>query len=130
MDRNDFLNTKAEEKYIKIVDFCETALSTSDAEIIKNEIEKNVEKYEKIILDFENIIFFATPFFNLAIGHFVTKLTPKVFEEKIKCINLTELGKETYNYSYNNACSLYKKSLENIDIEKNNSIVDENIENS
>lgn len=118
------------EKNIKISDFCNVALSITNGELIKNEIEKNIDNYEKIILDFDNITLFATPFFNLAIGHFVIKLTPEKFLEKIKCINLTELGEETYKYSYNNACSIYKESIKEEKIEEINKIIDNNINES
>lgn len=117
-------------KTIKIEELCSTALSINDGEILKKEIEKYIVKYEKIVLDFENITLFASPFFNQSIGYFVTKLTPKVFLEKIVCINLTELGDQTYHYSYNNACSVYEKSLSESDIDNINSIINNNIENS
>ncbi len=117
-------------KTIRIVDFCPTALSIADGEVLKKEIEKYLETFEKIVLDFDNITLFASPFFNQSIGYFVTKLTPKIFLEKITCINLTELGNQTYNYSYNNACSVYEKSLKESDIDSINNIINNNIENS
>lgn len=117
-------------KNIKIKDFCSTALSLSNAQIIKEEIDKYINDYDQIVLDFEGIELFATPFFNMAIGHFVTRLTPEIFENKISCINLSELGRETYSYSFKNACSIYEKSLENEKIDEINAIINNNIEDS
>lgn len=115
---------------IKILDYCTAALSITNGEIIKNVIEENIENSEKIILDFDGITLFATPFFNLVIGHFIIKLTPEVFNNKIKCINLTELGSTTLQYSYDNACMIYKNSIKAEEIEEINKIIDENISES
>lgn len=117
----------AGEKTIKILDYCSAALSFTNAEIIKKIIEENIETSDKIILDFEGIALFATPFFNLAIGHFVIKLTPEVFDNKIKCKNLTELGEATFKYSYDNACMIYKNSINDERINEINKIIDDNI---
>lgn len=105
-------NEKKMNKNIKIIDFSSVALSSTNGEEIRNEIEKYINDFEKIILDFDGITLFATSFFNLTIGYFVIKLSPEKFLEKIECINLTNLGKETYEYSYNNACLIYKKSIQ------------------
>lgn len=114
-------------KDIKIIDFCNVALSSTNGEAIRNEIDKYINDFEKIILDFDEITLFATPFFNLAIGHFVLKLGPEKFLQKIECINLTNLGKETYEYSYNNACIIYKDSIQDEELEEINEIIDNNI---
>ena len=115
------------DKTIRIFYYCSAALSITNGEVIKNVIEENIEKSEKIILDFEGITLFATPFFNLAIGHFIIKLTPKIFDNKIKCINLTELGSATLQYSYDNACMIYKNSIKAEEIDEINKIIDDNI---
>ena len=114
-------------KNIKVIDFWDVALSSTNGNTIRNEVEKYINDFEKIILDFDGITLFATPFFNLAIGHFVLTLSPEKFLQKIECINLTSLGKETYDYSYNNACTIYNESIQENELEEINKIIDNNI---
>ncbi len=118
------------EEIIKVSDYCETALSVEDGERIQNKINELLEKEIKIVLDFEKIELYATPFFNVAIGHFVSKITPEVLKEKIKCINLSELGEETYRYSYENAKLVYQNKLTKETKEKITDIIESNITNS
>lgn len=118
------------EKIIMIKNFSDTALSMATGEKIRNEISSAFENYDKVILDFTDISLFATPFFNACIGHFITKLSPKVFNQKISCINLSELGQETYKYSYDNAIIVYERNLSENDKKEITDIIENNINNS
>ena len=104
------------ENIIQIKKYCETALSMTDGEKIRDVINSVIEEKGKVILDFTDISLFATPFFNACIGHFVANLSPEIFEQKISCINLSNLGKETYQYSYNNAVIVYNRNVSEKDL--------------
>ncbi len=119
---------------LKVKEFCNNALSISDGEIIKTECEKILEKIgdaeEKIIIDFEGITLFSTSFFNASIGYFIVEYSPKLYDKKIECINLSDLGKETLRYSYENAVEVYNKKPSIEEKEKITDIVEKNINNS
>ena len=116
---------------IQIKDFCDNALSITNGEIIQKEIMKYLnEKTEKIILDFSGIELFATPFFNASIGFCITLLSPIKFDSVIQCINLSVLGKETFNYSYSNAIAVYNKHYSQEEKDDISTIIDSTVENS
>lgn len=115
---------------IMIKNLCANALSIDDGEKIKKEIESILKNSEKVILDFNGISLFATPFFNACIGYYVVEFSPKGFEKKIECINLSDLGKETLKFSYDNAVIVYNRNLSSEDQQKINDIIENNIKNS
>lgn len=123
-------------KIIIIKNFINNALSIENGEIIKNEIDKLLIDTNKetdfvtVTLDFSDICLFATPFFNACIGYFVIKLSPDEFNKKIKLINLSTLGQETYNFSYENAVIVYNNKLSQEEQEKIDNIIENNIQNS
>ena len=82
---------------------------------------------DKIILDFEGISLFATPFFNASIGYFILNLGPEKFNEVFKLHQISELGLNTYQHSYENAVEMYDKRT---NINTVGEITKGNIENS
>lgn len=88
---------------ILISNFTSTALSADAGFIVRNEIIKAFSENpnEEIVLDFSGITLFATMFFNASIGYLVKERGDIV--KKITPINLSELGKRTYNHSVENA---------------------------
>lgn len=115
---------------IIIKNFIDNALSIENGEIIKKEIEKLLINENTVTLDFTEISLFATPFFNACIGYFIIKLSPDEFNKKIKFINLSTLGEETYNFSYENAVIVYNNKLSQEEQDKMNNIIENNIQNS
>lgn len=103
-------------------------LSESDGLLLRKKILDLLKKSEeKIILDFSEINLFATPFFNSFIGYFVMQYGPTKVSDLIELSNISELGKETYQHSFNNAKNFYQK---NINIDNIGKIVEKNIKNS
>lgn len=96
---------------ILISDFTKTALSADAGSIVRNEIIKVFDENscEEIILDFSGITLFATMFFNASIGYLVKEREEIV--EKIIPINLSELGKRTYNHSVENAKTILDEEI-------------------
>ena len=72
------------------------ALSEEDGIKLYKEINNEIQK-EEIIVDFNGITIFATPFFSAAFGRLIAQKGSEAFE-KIKIINLDDLGKETLEY--------------------------------
>lgn len=113
---------------IKVKEIISNALSESDGLLIRKKIKELLEiSKEKIILDFSEINLFATPFFNSFIGYFVIQYSPEKVSELIELTNISELGKETYQHSFNNAKNFYQKKTNTDNIGK---IVQNNIKNS
>ena len=69
-----------------------------------------------VTLDFQGIELFATMFFNASIGWLILYKNPDYVSKHLQCINLSSLGKETYQHSYKNALMVkedpsYRKAL-------------------
>lgn len=99
------------------------AMTESEGLKLRKEIEKFIEKEDKIVIDFSGISLFATMFFNASIGHFVMNLSPEKCDNIFELINLSELGAETYSHSFENAKTMYyDKHQESVigDITQNN----------
>lgn len=88
---------------IKVSNIIENAFSSSQAEILKNEMENYLNEKKEICLDFSGIDKFTTLFFNFSTGYFIGKLGKDEYNKLVKIINLSALGESTYKNSYNNA---------------------------
>lgn len=89
-------------KTIQLASFTTEAASKSKGELLKEHLELLIQEGEDIIVDFNGIKRFASPFFNnsfaalaLAYGFDVIK--------KIQLLNITETGQHTYETSLDNA---------------------------
>lgn len=92
---------------IKVADYIQTAFSMEDAAALTPMIDAELKENSKIILDFSNIKFFTTLFFNNAITKYVLSLGPDEYKKRFELTNLSKVGKATYKYSFENAM-LYK----------------------
>lgn len=117
------------ENIIYVKELFTNGLTESNGLILRNKIEEILQKNENemIVIDFDDLALFATPFFNASIGYFVLKLGPEEFINKFKLKNMTKLCEDTYQHSYENAVEKYKKE---IDLNKVGEITKNNIENS
>lgn len=118
------------EKRLIISDFIKNGLTECNGLIIREKIEqilKEIDDGDIIILNFNNITLFATPFFNSSIGYILLKLGPKKFDEIFKLEEISELGKNTYQHSYENAVEIYTKQT---DTNMIGQITKNNIQNS
>lgn len=95
---------------IKAVDYIKTAFSADDAEKLDKVIMPLIDGNEKITVDFSKIAIFTTLFFNNVFAKHILKMGIDGYNSKFELINLSELGKTTYNHSYNNAVNYYKLS--------------------
>jgi len=87
-----------------------SGFSAKDAEIISLIINKGLESEKSVEIDFKDIRYFTTLFFNLALTSLLDKMSNEEYQSRIKIINLSEVGQETYEHSYENAVEYYKLS--------------------
>ena len=99
-------------KVIKISSITPMAMTEDAGMQLRKEMREAIQQEENIVLDFEQISLFSTPFFNASIGYFVMNLSPEKYKEQVKVINLSNLGKETYSHSYQNAVSVYENKTD------------------
>lgn len=95
-------------KTIIVNEFIKSAFSQEKALLIRNKIEEYLPKEDKIILDFSGITKFTTLFFNFSTGYIISLLGPDEYNKRISLVNLSSLGKSTYDSSYNNAIDKYE----------------------
>ncbi|HEY9363627.1 MAG TPA: STAS-like domain-containing protein [Chitinophagaceae bacterium] len=92
------------------------AVSTSDGEIVFSNLSKQLNKKEKISLDFAKISILTTAFLNAAIGQLYSGNTyPASFlNEHLKIINVRDIDKPLFSLVINRAKEYYqnKKNLE------------------
>lgn len=118
------------EKRLIISNFIKNGLTENNGLIIREKIEqilKELNDGDIIVLNFNNISLFATPFFNSSIGYFLLKLGPEKFDEVFKLEEISELGQNTYQHSYENAVEIYTKKT---DTDMIGQITKSNIQNS
>lgn len=118
------------DKKLIVSDLIKNGLSENNGLLIREKIEKILEEIKEgdsIVLNFKDITLFATPFFNSSIGYFLLKLGPEKFNKIFKLEEISELGKSTYQHSYENAVEIYTKKIDTDVIGK---ITESNIQNS
>ena len=112
---------------IRIKDFTDNALSENSGTVLRSKIiELQSKNVEEIKLDFSGITLFTTMFFNASIGFFIIN-GKKDLIDKIELLNITQLGKRTYQHSYDNAVYILNNSAKKEEINK---IINDGIENS
>lgn len=115
---------------IKVSKHIDNGLTESNGLILRKLISAKLQEIKDddcIVLNFENIDLFATPFFNSSIGYFVDFLGKEKFDAIIKLDKISELGMDTYQHSYNNAVDKYNKTKDETKIGE---ITKSNIEES
>lgn len=112
---------------IRISDITTMAMSESFGLKLRQRILDELEKADTVILNFENITLFATPFFNASVGYLYMHLTPDVYRQRIITKNMNPLGDETYRHSIENAEFIYSQKS---DVNHMGKIVEDTIKNS
>ena len=97
---------------ILVKNYISTGFSIEDASKLQNVIEALISSEEKIVLDFSDVKIFTTLFFNNALTKYVMQLTPQGYDEKFVVLNLSEIGKVTYEHSLSNAKDYYNLNSE------------------
>lgn len=95
---------------ILVSSYIQTAFSMDDAMKLVPVIEEELAKEENIQLDFSDVKFFTTLFFNNAITRYVLSLGPQKYRDTFKLFNLSDVGMSTYEHSLDNALSFFELS--------------------
>lgn len=101
---------------IIVKEITNSALSEKSGLLLRNAIEdilKRLDDNDNIVLDFSDIRLFGSSFFNSSIGFLIKKYGEAFVIQKIKFDNLSDLGKKTYDRSYDNAIKQSQDELEN-----------------
>lgn len=109
---------------IYVNEFTKRALTENEGLKLREQISKYWDD-DTVIIDFSGISMFATMFFNASIGHYVLNFSPEICEKKIELRSISELGKETYKHSFENAKAIFLNKERNDTI---GNITKENIE--
>jgi len=100
---------------IYIRDITKRALSDQDGLKLREAIRETLDKSNSSILDFSDINYFATPFFNISIGYYVLNLSPSVFINRISVQNISDIGKKTYERAVQNAIQKFELPQNSVD---------------
>lgn len=92
---------------IRLTDFTSEAASMGKGKELKIFLEELIKKNEDIVVDFNGLARFASPFFN---NSFSALALQYGFEEieKIKLINISQIGRDTFESSLDNARLLFE----------------------
>lgn len=91
---------------IKVEKYIKSGFSTEDAEILVPVIDAalvDVPTKGVVELDFLNVKFFTTRFFNMTLARLLNNMTMGEYEEKIHILNLSDVGEVAYKHSLENA---------------------------
>lgn len=87
---------------IIVSSFSKEAATKSKGLVLKDKIERGLKQSEDISVDFSGIDRFASPFFNNSFAALALKYGFKKIGD-ISCLNLSEVGKDAYESSMDNA---------------------------
>jgi hypothetical protein len=87
------VNAVSMQKGKVLYDFLESGLRRSDAQIL--------------VVDFQGVDTYASPFFNVAFGLLVKDFSIDLIQERIRVTNISEFGSEVLNLCIENAVQFY-----------------------
>ncbi|MCL2863634.1 MAG: STAS-like domain-containing protein [Methanimicrococcus sp.] len=92
-----------------------SGFSADDAKALLSKIDESLEKRranESIEIDFSDVKYFTTLFFNMALTCHLESMTTEEYEKTFSLKNLSEVGQLTHKHSFDNAIEYYKLSAE------------------
>lgn len=93
-------------KTILVTDYTSSGFTQEDAEKISEVLKAELLKLndgDTIIVDFSNVKFFTTLFFNIAFASLLKEMSFEDYNKKIVLENLSTVGKTAYEHSLKNA---------------------------
>lgn len=93
-------------KTILVTDYTSSGFTQEDAEKISEVLKAELLKLndgDTIIVDFSNVKFFTTLFFNIAFASLLKEMSFEEYEKKIMLENLSDVGRRAYGHSIDNA---------------------------
>ncbi|WP_353171839.1 STAS-like domain-containing protein [Acinetobacter rudis] len=86
-----------------------SAISMSSGDKVYQLIYQNLKTQEDIVLDFNGVVYFASPFFNASIGRLLKDLSIDDLLQKVQMKHLDPVGKNLLNLSIANALKIFKR---------------------
>lgn len=103
---------------IKVFDITgRNAISMQKGNLIYEILKLNCKNKEKVILDFDGVSLFASPFFNASVGHLLKDISVEELLQFMTPIHLNETGKELLNLVIANAIAFYSNHKRDVNIE-------------
>lgn len=93
---------------IRVADLATICMSENDGIILRKKIIRVLEQHDNVVVDFEKIKFFASPFMNASIGYLVSENSIAYFKERINILNLSNIGKNVLELVIKNAVEFSK----------------------
>jgi hypothetical protein len=93
-------------KTILVTDYTSSGFTQEDAEKISEVLKEtlvNLNAEDTIKVDFSNVKFFTTLFFNIAFASLLKEMSFEEYEKKIILENLSDVGRRAYKHSIDNA---------------------------
>lgn len=100
------------------------AISMQSGKNLYEVISKDLLSGKEVEIDFSGVELFASPFFNASVGLLLKDITVSEMKERLKIVNLTDIGRHLLNHVISNAVKYYDsqtstaKALESIKTEK------------
>lgn len=85
------------------------AISIQNGANLYESIYPSIVSGEEVLLDFEGVELFASPFFNASIGLVLKDIDVTQLKERVRMKNLSELGSQLLNHVISNAIRYYGK---------------------
>ncbi|MDV0446191.1 hypothetical protein MsAg5_00170 [Methanosarcinaceae archaeon Ag5] len=92
---------------IKAKDFISMCFADSDADAIKTEINRALDEYERVTIDFSELGHFTTYFFNRAFTDRLEQMPVEEYDARIFAENLPQAGMSAYELAYMNAVEYF-----------------------
>lgn len=94
----------------------ENAISMQSGKNLYEKISKPLISGEEVELDFAGVQIFASPFFNASIGFLLKDIDISQLQDKLKILNLGDVGNQILNLVISNAIKFYDKKSSTADI--------------
>ncbi len=89
-----------------------SAVSRASGDKIRNEIERRLKLEEHVELDFSEVRYFASPFFNTAVAPLLEVHRIEKLQSLLKFSNISPVGKSLLNQAIDNALKFYSVNQE------------------
>ena len=96
---------------VKVATIITSGFSFEDAEKITPALLDALREHDEVVVDFDGVKYFTTLFFSQSLTYLVGKMGEDSYRKKIKTINLTESGADTYKHALDYAIDYYAKNL-------------------
>lgn len=105
------------QRTIFISDYTNIAFGKEEADLINPIIDEQINEFlnekNSLIFDFSHVKIFTTHFFYHSFIRLIGLISVKVYEEKIKLINLNPIGQAIYDRCFEHVKQYYKNQSNN-----------------